>query len=85
MGNGKLKKFFKDNNIGKGLVSVALGFANATPLAPFVPSIKGAIGGLAGKDKNDIVAWAAFAVTIGTIVLMFMGRTEEAQILNDMK
>ena len=85
MGNGKLKKFFKNNKIGKSLISVGLGALSATPVAPFLPSIKGAVDGLAGEDKHDGVAWISFAITLAVIVgfiyLTMQGETEAANNL----
>lgn len=61
----KIVNFFSKNKGGKVLGSLLLGIGNAFPLtAPFMPAIKDASAGLAGKDKNDWLAWASFAATL---------------------
>jgi len=83
----KIKNFFENNKAGKLIGSVLLGVGNVLPItAPFMPAIKSAATGIAGKDKHDIVAYAAAIGTIIIIILVAMGKIdlETAKALDKM-
>lgn len=85
----KLVGFFSSNKIGKPLGSIILGILSVFPLtAPFVPAIKQASAGIAGKDKHDAVAYFSAAITVSAMVmyvyLTVNGETEAALIIKEM-